>query len=391
MTHDAGFDERSFRHRVIGISLITLAFVAADFYFVLSDAPHRGQVFGRDFIQYWGASILFQDGRFDILYSSREFNAFLVDLFNNDLGTHGFLYPPQGLFFVQPLSYLPYNLSYFLWSAVTLLLFLLAIGLPDWSRTKILFALLAPTTLLVIDFGQNGLLSGALFVGGMRLLDRRPILAGILLGLLSFKPHLGLLIPLALIAGRLWLPFVAASLTVVAMVGWSLAIGGLDPWAAFLRQDSMSAALAFLERGSGALMSMTITPFMAARVLGYEAGTGYTLQILFAVIAVLSVVWSFWHGNDRCLQIATLATATFLVSPYLYNYDMAMLLGALIFAFDKFARTSFRPHEQFILLSAWALPVLGMYLNHWSLPLGPAFLLALLFVLLARQYRSRSG
>ena len=129
---------------------------------------------------------------------------------------------------------------------------------------------------------------------------------------------------------------------------------------------------------------------MAARVLVFGSDTGYAFQLLFAAIAVPSVVWSFWHGNDRYLQIATLATATFLVSPYLFNYDMAMLLGALIFVFDKFTRSRFQPYEQFILLSGWALPVLGMFLNHWRLPLGPAFLLALLIVLLLRQYRIKS-
>ena len=391
MALDPTYNDKSFRYRTIGIFLITLAYVGVDFYLVLSNATHRGQVFGRDFIQYWSASILFQDGLYDVLYSSREFNAFLADIFTSDLATHGFHYPPHGLFVIQPLGFLPYHLSYVLWSAVTLVLFLLAIGLPDWSRFKIYLALLAPTTLLVINFGQNGLLSGALFVGGMRLLDRRPILAGIPLGLLSFKPHLGLLIPLALLAARLWWPIVAASLTVAAMAGWSLAMGGLDLWAAYLQQDAMSAALAILKHGSGALMSMMITPFMATRILGFEAGTGYAVQILFAAIAVPSVVWSFWHGNDRCLQIAILATATFLVSPYLFNYDMAMLLGALIFVFDKSTRARFQPYEQFILLSAWALPVLGMFLNHWRLPLGPAFLLALLVMLMLRQHRIKNG
>jgi hypothetical protein len=134
-----------------------------------------------------------------------------------------------------------------------------------------------------------------------------------------------------------------------------------------------------------------ITPFMAARILGFEAGTGYALQILIAAIALPSVIWSFWHGNDRCIQIAILATATFLISPYLFNYDMAMLLGALIFVFDKFSRTRFQPHEQFILLSAWALPALGMFLNYMSLPLGPIFLLALLIVLMSRQNRIKNG
>lgn len=133
------------------------------------------------------------------------------------------------------------------------------LAFPDWSRTRLLFALLAPTTLLIIDTGQNGLLSGALFIAAMRLLDRRPVWSGILLGILSFKPHLGLLIPFALLAGRLWIPFAVASATVLILAVLSLAIWGADPWIAYIEQDAVAAAMAFLERGAGFAMDMSLT------------------------------------------------------------------------------------------------------------------------------------
>ena len=385
MKPDFDHYERSFRFRIIAIFLITATFVAVDTYLVLSGATHRGQIFGRDFIQYWSASHLFDEGQFDVLYSLEAFNAYLADRFGPGLANHAFLYPPLGMFLVQPLRFLAYLPAYFSWCVVTLLLYLAAVGFPDWSRTRLLFALLAPTTLLIIDTGQNGLLSGALFIAAMRLLDRRPVWSGILLGILSFKPHLGLLIPFALLAGRLWIPFAVASATVLILAVLSLAIWGADPWIAYIEQDAVAAAMAFLERGAGFAMDMSLTPFMAARILGFGIGTGYTVQALCAVIAFVSVVWSFRHGKDRNLQIATLATGTFLVSPYLFNYDMAMLMGALIFLFEDLKPGTLQPRERFILLCAWAAPSVAMLGNQWGLPLGPPALLALLVFLLARQ------
>ena len=202
-------------------------------------------------MQYWSASHLLHEGRFDVLYGFEAFNAYLADRFGPGLANHAFLYPPLGMFLDQPLRFLAYLPAYFSWCVVTRLLYLAAVGFPDWSRTRLLLALLAPTSLLIMDAGQNGLLSGALFIAAMRLLDRRPVWSGILLGILSFKPHLGLLIPFALLAGRLWIPLIVAFATVLILAALSLAIWGADPWIAYIEQDAVSAALAFLEKGAG--------------------------------------------------------------------------------------------------------------------------------------------
>lgn len=379
------FDEKSFRYRIIGIFIAALGFIGADAYFIASDSIHRGQVLGRDFLQFWGASILIGDGRFAELYDSETLNLFLDNLVEGDLATHGFFYPPHGLFLIWPLSGLPYLWSYALWSVATICAYLFAVGLPDWSRKRIFYALLAPATFLVIEFGQNALLSAALFLGGMRLLDRRPVLAGILIGLLSFKPHLGLLIPFALLAGRYWIPFATAALTVAAMVGWSLAVGGIGLWSAYLGEDAMTVAVAFLERGTGATTYMMQSPFNAVRLLGLGTSSAYVVQAIFAMVALISVVWSFYRGADRILQTATLATATFLFSPYLLSYDMAILSGALIFVFEGFSQRVPPPRDQVLFLAVWFLPILGMYLNRWGPPVGPLLLLAVLMLLIAQQ------
>ena len=379
------FDERSFFLWIISIFVATAAFVAIDVHAVLTSVTDRGQIFGRDFVQIWGASVLLQEGHFNDFYNFQLFNRFLVGTFGQDIGSHSFLYPPHGLFFILPFGYMPYLYSYVLWSCVSLGLYLLAVGLPDWSRSRIIYALLAPTTLLVFDFGQTSLLGGALFIAGMRLVDRHPIYAGILLGLLSFKPQLGLLIPFALLAGRLWVPLAVASSTVVVMAAGSLLAGGIDLWRTYLEQVFLSSSVGWLERGTGFFVNMMFTPFMSARLLHLEVNTGYAIQLVFAAVALVSVVWSFWRGRDRNIQIAILATATFLASPYIFNYDMALLLGALILLFERLPRAGLELGTQFALLSVWALPLFGIYLNWSGLPIGPMVLLGLLILLLIEQ------
>ena len=53
-----------------------------------------------------------------------------------------------------------------------------------------------------VGHGQNGFLTAALLGGALHWLDRRPWLAGVLIGCLAYKPQFGVLIPVALLAGR---------------------------------------------------------------------------------------------------------------------------------------------------------------------------------------------
>jgi hypothetical protein len=63
----------------------------------------------------------------------------------------------------------------------------------------------------------------------------RNILLGlIVLGLLAFKPHLGLILPLALVLAARWKTTASATATVLLAAGASVALFGADTWQAFL-------------------------------------------------------------------------------------------------------------------------------------------------------------
>ncbi len=96
-----------------------------------------------------------------------------------------------------------------LWLLTTLAAYIAAIAGILGLRTGVLFALGFPAAIWNITAGQNGFLTAALIGGTLGLLERHPALAGICLGLLTYKPQFGLLFPIVLIADRRWLTIVA--------------------------------------------------------------------------------------------------------------------------------------------------------------------------------------
>ena len=112
----------------------------------------------------------------------------------------------------------------------------------------LLIAAAFPAVFINIGHGQNGFLTAALLGGALHLLDRWPWLAGLLIGVLAYKPQFGALIPIALLAGQRWNTIGAAALTVTALVALSFAMPGGHVWHAFL--DSMKFAQTIvLEQG----------------------------------------------------------------------------------------------------------------------------------------------
>jgi hypothetical protein len=342
-----------------------------------------GILFGRDFVVFWTASVLTLDGQISQIFDLASFHAVQERLIGGKVPLYPWLYPPHGLFTILPLGLLPYLWSYLVWSASTLALYIFAaVGRP-WTDLRALALLLAPATFVNLLMGQNGFLSAALLIGGLRLLDRRPVLAGILLGLLSFKPQLGLLVPVALIAARLWRPFLSASVTVAAVLALSVAVFGLESWLSFFEMSTVYQAK-HLNDDRGWFLNIVTTPFMSAGVLGLGMTSRIVIQAAFTLMAVFAVYVTFSKSGGRDLQIAVLLVAVPLASPYGYHYDLTLLSVAVLWAFERAAGSGFLTGEKVILALAWLLPLLVVVGNIRGIPLGPPALAAVFFVLLIR-------
>lgn len=340
---------------------------------------------GRDFVVFWTGSVLTLGGQALQIFDFVTFQAAHEQIFGRNFPIHNWPYPPHTLFYVLPLGLVPYLWSYLLWSAATWALYLAAVVEKRRAGVTAVVLLLAPASMANFAFGQNGFLSAALLIGGLRLIDSRPILAGILFGLLSFKPQLGVLIPVALVAGRLWKPFFSAAATVVLLVAASFVVFGPEVWNVYITETSPFQK-ALLEHRTGLGMFMMPTPFMAARILGAEISTGYLVQAVFTLCAIPCVYLAFRKQTDRKLQIAVLAVATFLVTPYAYNYDMTLVSVAVLWALGHATKTGFLPGEKLLLVAVWILPLAVMPAGYNGLPVAPLVLGGFLAVLLARIY-----
>ena len=375
---------------VVSYGLVaTLVFCYIDQAPFLRGEMSRGQPFGRDFAVFWTASRLALEGQIIEIFDPLLFHKALARFFGESSAFSPFPYPPLGLWPVLPLGLIPYLWSFLVWSLLTLVLYLsVAAEGPNASKQRLVL-LLAPATILTFPLGQNGLLTAALFLAGLSCLDRRPVLAGLCFALLTFKPQLGLLIPIALLAGRHWRAFLVAVAGTLILLLWSLWFAGLEGWRQHL-DHGLGEHMAFLERGTGFFMYMIPSPFMAARIVGVDPSIGYGLQMLTAILAAAGVAWAFHRASDSGLRNIALISGTFLASPWILNYDMTLLSVAILRLAERGLSKGFLRGEVSILILSWFLPLAVMFLNAATLPIGPIILVFLFVLILYRIRRSQS-
>ena len=165
-------------------------------------APKIRNPIALDFPLHWTASFLALTGKSASVYDYKQLQAVEKNL--TGFGPHPWPYPPTGLLVDLPLALTPYFVSLAIWLTVTLGVYLLVVYLIAPHPLTIVWSLAFLGTFENFYFGQNGFLSAALLGGGLLLLESNPLVAGLLLGLLSYKPHIFALIPLALLVGRQW-------------------------------------------------------------------------------------------------------------------------------------------------------------------------------------------
>jgi hypothetical protein len=341
-----------------------------------------GEPLGTDFLSFWSASHLLWQGHPEAAYDNATLHAIQQSVAGPDCPLYLWLYPPMALLVVAPLAALPYLLALSVWLGVTLSGFMSAVWrlLPD--RRALWHMLAFPPVFITLIHGQNAFLSAALLGWGLILLPRRPWIAGALMGTLIYKPQLGLLLPLALLAGGHWRALLGAGLAVLTLSALSLGLLGAEVWNAFLAKSEYSRLV--LEQGLVPWQKM-IGSFAAARLLGAPVGLAWTVQALVSLIAAWAV-WSVWRGPaPDPVKIATLTAGTLLATPFALDYDATLLGLAIATLTAEGLRQGFREWEISALAAVWCLPFFWRPLAMAThLPLGPATMLLLLWLAVSR-------
>ena len=299
-----------------------------------------------------------------------------------------FFYPPVYLLVCAALATLPYYAAFALFQVGTLAPFLLVaraiLREHGWTWAAPLLAF--PAVFWTIGLGQNAFLTAALFGGFSLLLVRNPASAGVLIGLMCYKPHFGMLVPVALIAGGHWRAFAAATGTVTALIGLSVALFGADTWWAYLGA-TVNAKTVF---ASGRIdYAGLVSIFGAERLMGFAVGSAYALQAVASLEMVMLVTLIWRRALTPPIRFATLLAATLLAVPVALVYDHMLLLLAVILLVREAKDTGFLPWERLALAGIYTLVLLTWLLGTvWHLPLGPVAPSVLLLLCVRRVWRA---
>ena len=370
---------------VVSATALVWAFLAR------SGTDPLGKPLGADFASFWTASHLALSGHPLSAYDLVLHHGAQTSLFGRDVGYYAFFYPPVFLLICLPLALLPYPAALAAWLAAT--------GFAYWKGVRAFagdklawWAPLAfPAVFITVEHGQNAFLSTALFAGAALWLTRRPVLAGFCIGALIYKPHLGIVLPFVLLAAGRWKVILGACISAAGLVLASTAVFGMAIWRAFLASSPMAKTT--LEQhvvGDAKMQSV----FAAVRLLHGGLGLAYGLQALAAVGATAGVIVvqrrakSFKAGISSA-EGPLIVLAALLASPFLLDYDLALMAVPLAWMAAEGIRTGFLPWEKIGLFAAFLLPAVSRNIAMTlGLPLAPLVMGGLYALILRRGVAS---
>lgn len=272
-----------------------------------------------------------------------------------------FMYHPGMLLLLWPLAYLPYVAGYVVWVCVGTAACCIAVAGSRRGWPLALLVVVTPSTLWTILCGQSSLLVAALLVGGLRLAPHRPVLAGMLIGLATYKPQLGLLVPVALVAAGQWRSILSAGATTLCIVGLSTAAFGIDVWPGWVRHLPSIMAVRSVHMVDWASLLATVSANITYLGLGrHVADAMQTVSLL----GCGTLTWWCFRPRpaareDRyLLSVSVLGIATFLATPFAFIYDLPLFTAAVLLFVEERRRSNgaFTFSEIMVVIVALLLP-----------------------------------
>ena len=381
--------------RARGYSLILLGIctLAIAGWIAVSDGliDRNGKPLGTDFSNVYAAGSLTWQGRPAEAYQPARQHAEEKAVFGGrEVPFYGWLYPPFFFSVAFLVASVPYAWGLAIWLAASLAAYLAAMRAILPRPETLLIAAAFPAVFINIGHGQNGFLTAALLGGALHWLDRRPWLAGVLIGLLAYKPQFGVLIPVALLAGGRWSTIGAAVATIAALLAVSFVTLGDGVWHAFA--DSMTFTQTVVLEQGGIGWEKIQSVFSAMRMWGAGVHLAYAVQIALALMLAASLAW-LWQSNAAFeLKASALATASLLATPYVLDYDLVALAVGIVFFVRHGLSRGFRTFEISLLAAAWIAPLLSRGVaGATGIPLGLVVLLAFYVFTLRRALIDRAS
>ncbi len=314
-----------------------------------------GRLADSDFVDVWAAGKLALQGEPTAAYDYAIHREAEVAALGHDFsGNYGWHYPPTFLLAAAALAVLPYLPASLLWLAVTLPAYLAAVRAIIGERLGILLGCAFPAAAYNMLVGQNGFLTAALIGFMLTNLAVRPVVAGVCLGLLTYKPQFGILFPLVLALDGRWRVIAAATATAVAMAAASVAAFGLASWYAFVVWLPVTSEIILGDGRAGLNKQQSL--FGVVRWLGGSMSAAWVAQAM--LIAACTAGLAMLMRDRRVpgeVKSAALAMGALLATPYLYIYDFPVLMIPLAFLLRLGLQDGFLPYELAAMVAACGL------------------------------------
>lgn len=336
----------------------------------------------KDFANYWMASRLLLSGRVQDLFGPWDmYFRHLREAFGGDYPWHNWSYPPHFLFLVWPLGLFGYKSALLLFLTTTGVAFLFAYR--AFIGELSLVAWVAAMPFMVLNFWavQNGYLCAALALGALALREKRPIIAGMLIGLLTIKPQLGLLFPFLLMAERRWTVIASATISTLVLATASAAVFGIDTWRGYF-QNVVPYQNAVMQMLKGLFPAMMPSVYGAFRNWNFGPDLALMLHLAVAAPVALVVIAAFFRIRETRDRDILLLIATFIITPYALTYDLGLLAGALGLMALKYPPWPEGKARILMLALAMLLPLAMIQFGLLKIPLATIVLFALFLVAL---------
>jgi len=383
-------ETRLTRQNLLFFAVVFPAFtLALECYVVWSNPANSGRMpIGHDFLAFWSSARLFLTDGLAAVYDLGA-QADLQKRYHTGPGLLVWYYPPTWLLANLPLGNLPYGVAVAVFTAVSFAALLLYWRLvrPMDGTFGVAAVIGAPVIIVNLIQGQNGIVTASMLALALTLHWRGYLWpAALVLGLLVIKPHLALLVPVALLAARDHRLFLR---TAGVAVGYCLLTGmivGFDSWSAFVMHLSDAKSIALTEID---LLAQNPSAYAMLTLALVPEPLAIAAQAISALLGI-AFIWRLWAGNaEPDLKLAGLMAASLLISPYVFRYDMTFTLAATLLLLRIARRDGYLGGEKLTLAVLWIMPaVFPVIAGAARIQLGfPVLLLALWSVWRRSQYQ----
>jgi arabinofuranan 3-O-arabinosyltransferase len=380
---DRVFTKRALAVCAAGLVVLYAVVLAGIFWVGKWVVDEHGIAFMTDFVWLWAGGRFALSSNPAAAYDPAAFAAIQAPLVGlahlpGPLPYYSWIYPPTLFFAVALLGLMSYAPAFLSWVLATLCLFVTAVHKILPRGLAVGLALASPPAFFNAYIGQTGFLTAAFMGLSLAFMDRRPVLAGIFLGLLTYKPQFGLLFPLVLVVAGKWRVLVSAGATTLILAGTTALAFGAQAWEAFFRALAIHFDNNLVQHQVPWGMLQTVYGLM--RWTGAPSILAWSIHITIALATALLVCRLWLRPVPYSLKAAALSLGSLIVTPYAFSYDLLVLCISGAFLVQPALNYGFMRGEKAILLCCF----LALFLAALAIPVGPVVTAVLLGLVIRR-------